>query len=121
MDETGKKVFNLARLKRTPREIETTLGLPPYRIHETYHRELMDGYLEAESVSPTKRFNYENCTNSDAREKRREYQRWYQEANKERIAEQRRKYRAANKEKLREARCRYRARKKNQGVLKVGN
>lgn len=63
MELTGKRVFNLARLRQTPREIEITLGLPPYRIHETYHRELMSGYLEAESVSPA------NDSDSDKQEK----------------------------------------------------
>lgn len=49
MDELGKQVFELARLGLCPKDIEETLGLPAYKIHETYHHELMHGYLEADN------------------------------------------------------------------------
>ena len=82
MELTGKRVFNLARLRQTPREIEITLGLPPYRIHETYHRELMYGYLEAESVSPA------NDSDSDKQEKTDARRRFYYEANREKFVKE---------------------------------
>lgn len=100
MELTGKRVFNLARLRKTPREIEITLGLPPYRIHKTYHRDLMSGYLEAESVNPA------NDSDNDKQERTKARRRFYYEA---------------NREKNRERNRRYRERKKIQGALKDGN
>lgn len=115
MELTGKRVFNLARLRQTPREIEIILGLPPYRIHETYHRELMSGYLEAESVSPA------NDSDSDKQEKTDSRRRFYYEANREKIRERKRRYYETHKEEYQERKRRYRERRKNQGVLKIGN
>lgn len=90
MDLTGKRVFNLARLGLTPREIEITLGLPPYHIHETYHRELMAGYLKAKSIK--------DDSGKSKQEKANEYARLYYEARKEKISEQRkRRYYARRK------------------------
>lgn len=111
MELTGKRVLNLARLGKTPREIEITLGLPPYRIHETYHRELMTGYLEADFVG---------CLFSEKEKKLAKYRMWA-EANKEKIRERKRRYYETHKDEFRERKRRYRERKINQGVLKDGN
>lgn len=106
MDETGKKVFNMAGLGASPREIEIALGLPAYHIHMSYHRELMDGYSKAESVG---------CLMS-TEEKRLEKYRMYCEANKEKIRERKRRYYETHKEEFRERKRRYRERKKQGGV-----
>lgn len=110
MDETGKKVFNMAGLGASPREIEITLGLPPYHIHETYHRELMSGYLEAESVG---------CLLSEKEKKLAKY-RMYCEANKEKIRERKRRYYETHKEEFRERKRRYLERKKQGEFLIKG-
>lgn len=41
------EIFRLASSNVAPRQIELTLNLPPYKIHERFHHELMQGYLEA--------------------------------------------------------------------------
>lgn len=41
------EIFRLASENIPPREIELNLNLPPYKIHERFHHELMEGYLEA--------------------------------------------------------------------------
>ena len=104
MDETGKKVFNMAALGVPPREIEVTLGLPAYHIHLSYHRELMDGYLKADLVG---------CLLSEKEKKLAKY-RIYYEANKEKIRERKRRYYETHKEEFRERKRRYLERK-NQG------
>lgn len=107
MDETGKKVFNMAGLGASPREIEIALGLPAYHIHMSYHRELMAGYSKAESVG---------CLLSE-KEKRLAKYRMYCEANKEKIRERKRRYYVTHKEEFRERKRRYREQKIKKNFL----
>lgn len=90
------EIYRLACLKVTPREIEIALGLPPYRIHETYHAELMRGYREAEIISISK-INNPPVNKEDKRKKSNYWNVYYRE-NRTSLLEKQRRYRLRRKQ-----------------------